>query len=420
MSKLPAIVIALSVAGFGPAAPAAAAAPATTTITLATFPGLDAVARAALARWHQAHPDVDVKIVSLQYTDHHDAMTTELATGSDLPDVMAIDSRYIGRFVASHGLEDLDKPPYDAGPLRAAFVPYAVAQATSSDGALDALPADTGPGTLLYRADLLERAGLVEADLTRSWASFISAGVRLRVATGARLVASSTDIVDILIRSDLPEGQGLFFDSRGKVLVDEPRFAHAFEIGRRAHLAGIDAGAATWTSDWVAGLRSGRIAGQMTGAWLAGQLQDWLAPQTAGKWRAAPLPAGIHASYGGSFYAIPRHAQHKAEAWAFVRFMTVDRQTQLDGLRRFGIFPALVAAQRDATVDQPVAFFGGETAGSLWRETAAGVPPMPADKYDAMALEAVRAEYRNVIGSGKEIHAALADAKSLIERRARR
>ena len=37
-----------------------------TTITVATFPDLDRAAKAALPRWHAAHPDVDVKIVSLQ------------------------------------------------------------------------------------------------------------------------------------------------------------------------------------------------------------------------------------------------------------------------------------------------------------------------------------------------------------------
>src|SRR5579864_3570277 len=91
---------------------------ATTTITLATFPDLDRAARAALPRWHQAHPDVDVKIVSLQYADHHTAMTTALATGSGLPDVMAIDFKFIGKFAGSGGFEDLNKPPYNAGALR--------------------------------------------------------------------------------------------------------------------------------------------------------------------------------------------------------------------------------------------------------------------------------------------------------------
>ena len=406
--------------GLAALALAATAASAATTITVATFPDLDRAAKAALPRWHALHPDIDVKIVSLQYADHHTAMTTALATGSGLPDVMAIDFKFIGKFAGSRGFEDLYKPPYDAGALRGQFVGYTFAQATNAQGELAALPADIGPGTLLYRADLVAKAGLTEADLTKDWPTFIAAGVRLKAATGACLLASSNDIVDIVLRSNLPPGEGIYFDHAGKVLVDDARFVRAFELGRAAHRAGIDAGTTMWTNEWVAGFRSGRIAGQMMGSWLAGHLKNWLAPDTAGQWRSAPLPGGVYASYGGSFYAIPRRAQHKAEAWAFILFLTADRRTQLDALRQFGNFPSLLAAQQDPVVAEPIAFLGGETAGVLWRETAARVPAIPVDKYDSMATDAVRAEYENVITDGKDIHAALADAKNLIEHRARR
>jgi multiple sugar transport system substrate-binding protein len=397
-----------------------AGAAAATTITLATFPDLDRAARAALPRWHAAHPDIDVKIVSLQYADHHDQMTTDLATGSYLPDVMAIDFKFIGKFMGSNGFEDLDKPPYDAGALRSAFVPYTLAQATNAKGELGALPADIGPGTLLYRADLVAKAGLVEADFTKDWDSFIAAGVKLKAATGACILASSNDVVDIVLRSNLPAGEGIYFDRAGKVLVGDARFVRAFELGRAAPRAGIDAATTMWTNEWVAGFRSGRIAGQMMGSWLAGHLKNWLAPDTAGKWRSAPLPGGVYASYGGSFYAIPRRAAHKAEAWQFIRFLTADRQTQLDALQQFGNFPALIAAQQDPVVDAPIPFLGGQRAGALWRAIAAKVPAIPVDKYDSMATDAVRAEYENVITDGKDIPAALADAKWLIEHRARR
>ena len=406
----------LAAAALCATAPAVAA----TTITLATFPDLDRAAKAALPRWHAAHPDIDVKIVSLQYADHHNAMTTALATGSGLPDVMAIDFKYIGKFIGSRGFEDLNQPPYDAGTLRALFVPYTLAQATNARGELGALPADIGPGTFLYRADLVAKAGLVEADFTQDWPSFIAAGVKLKAATGACILASSNDVVDIVLRSNLPAGDGIYFDHAGKVLVGDARFVRAFELGRAAHLAGIDAGTTMWTNEWVAGFRSGRIAGQMMGSWLAGHLKNWLAPDTAGKWRSAPLPGGVHASYGGSFYAIPRHAVHKAEAWQFIRFLTADRQSQLDALHQFGNFPALLSAQQDAAVDEPIPFLGGERAGVLWRDTAALVPAIPVDKYDAMATDAVRAEYQAVIADGKDIPTALADAKWLIEHRARR
>lgn len=390
------------------------------TITVATFPDLDRAAKAALPRWHQLHPDIAVKIRSLQYMDHHPAMATSLATNSGLPDVMALDFRFVAKFTEAGGLEDLLQAPYNAGPLREKLVRYSVAQATNSRGQLAAMPADIGPGTLLYRKDLMDKAGVTEAQLTQSWASYIEAGKQLKARTGAYLMADAADIRDIVLRSELKDGEGLYFDRAGKVLVDSPRFVRAFELGLAVRKAGLDAKAVAWTNDWAAGFKQGRIASQMMGAWLAGQLKNWIVPETAGLWRAANLPGGAYSSYGGSFYGIPRGAANKAAAWQFIQFLTLDREMQLEALRVLDSFPALVDAHSAPMMDEPLPFLGGQKARLMWRETAARVPGIPVSKYDAMATDVIRDEFEKVASEGKPIAAALADAKALIERRTRR
>jgi len=391
-----------------------------TTITVASFPDLDRAALAALPRWNKLHPEIAVKIVSHQYADHHTAMTTALATGSGLPDVMAVDLRFLGKFGASKGFEDLLQAPYNAGSLRDKFVSYTYTQATNARGELIAMPADIGPGTLLYRKDLMDKAGITEAQLTGSWESFIDAGKTLKAKTGVYLMADSADVRDIVLRTGLKDGEGIYFDRDGKVLVDSPRFVRAFELGRAAQRAGIAAGAPAWTNEWVAGFKQSRVATQMMGAWLVGHLKNWMAPNTAGLWRSTGLPGGVYGSYGGSFYAIPKKSTHKAAAWAFVQFMSVDRQSQVDALRTLDSFPALLDAQNDALFDEPVAFLGGQRARQLWRDIAGKVPGIPVNKYDAMATDMIRAEYENVVSQGKDVREALADARDLIERRARR
>ena len=391
-----------------------------TVITVATFPDLDRAARAALPRWNKLHPDMEVKIVSLQYTDHHTAMTTALATGSGLPDVMAVDFRFMGKFAEAGGLEDLLKPPFNAAPLRERFVRYTVPQATNTKGELVALPADIGPGTLLYRKDIADKAGVSEAELTQGWESYIEAGRKIKAKTGAYLLADAADIRDIVIRSGLKEGEGLYFDRAGHVLVDSPRFVRAFELGRSARMAGIDAKVVAWTNEWSTGFKQSRIATQMMGAWLAGHLKNWLAPDTAGLWRAAGLPGGAYASYGGSFYAIPKKAQNKVPAWQFIQFMTLDKETQLDSLRVLDSFPALAEVHAAPMMDEPIAFLGGQKARLLWRDIAAHVPAVPVNKLDSMATDVIRDEFENVVAQGKDIKVALADARAQIERRARR
>ncbi|WP_431260340.1 ABC transporter substrate-binding protein [Roseateles chitinivorans] len=419
---------ALLVAGAAAALPAAFSATAqvaptrapASVLRVATFPDLDRAAIAAAPRWRALHPEVELKLLSMQYADHHLSMTTALATGSGLPDVMAIDLRYIGKFAGSGGFVDLNRAPFNAAAHADDYVRFAMAQGVGPNGAQVAIPADIGPGTLIYRKDLLDKAGVSEAEITRDWASYLAAGERIRKTTGAYLMADAADLRDIALRQGLQDGEGLYFDAEGRVLVESARFRHAFELGRAARRAGLDARAIAWTNDWAAGFKQGRIATQMMGAWLVGQLRNWIAPQTAGLWRSAPLPGGVQAAYGGSFYAIPKKAANKTAAWDFIRLMTADAQVQLESLKVLDSFPAMRAVLRDPVMDEPIEFLGGQRARQLWRETASHIPAIPVNRFDVLATTVIRDEFERVISKGKAIAEALADARYLIERRARR
>src|SRR5450756_1142686 len=133
-------------------------------------------------------------------------MTTAIATSANLPDVMAIDMDYLGKFTQAGGLEDLDAAPYDAAAVTPLLAHFTLGPATGFGGKLRALPGDIGPGALFYRADLIARAGVSEDDLTQSWDSYIAAGRKLEGATGVYLLANAIDLKDIMIRSGLADG----------------------------------------------------------------------------------------------------------------------------------------------------------------------------------------------------------------------
>ena len=83
-------------------------------LTVAAYPAVDDIVKTALVEWQRKHPQVDVKVVSREFTDHHTAMTTALATSSGLPDVMALEYGFLGRFAQGGGLTDLSKSPFNA------------------------------------------------------------------------------------------------------------------------------------------------------------------------------------------------------------------------------------------------------------------------------------------------------------------
>jgi len=392
------------------------------TLTVAAFPAVDEIVKAAIPAWKLRHPNVDIKVVSRQFSDHHTAMTTALSTAFYLPDVMALEVGYVGRFAQGGGLEDLSKPPFEIGKLAARYVPYALAQATSRKGAVVAAPTDIGPGTLIYRTDLLAKAGVSEAELTRSWESYVAAGVKMKAATGAYLLAHARDMKDIVIRTGIQPGEGLYFDKDSRVLVDSPRFVRAFELAREVRRNKLDARVSAWSNEWSEGFKRGTLATQLSGAWLAGHLNNWLAPGTRGLWRAAQLPEGAFAAYGGTFFAIPRGSPpaSKQLAWELIQMLTLERAMQMAAFKSQDAFPAAVETYDDPFFEQPIAFLGGQQARVLWRDATRRIHAVDVHKQDAFAGEVIDTELDKVLDRGKDIPTALADAKRLLQQRATR
>ncbi len=406
----------------GALAAAGVRAQASIVLNVAAFPLVDEIARAALPLWNKLHPDVEVKIQTRQYQDHHTAMTTALSTSGNLPDVMVLEASFLGRFSQGAGLEELSRAPFAIGRFQDRMVPFAYQQATNSRGSVVGMPTDIGPGTLLYRKDILERAGVGEDELTRSWDSYVAAGARIKAKTGAYLIGTVQSIKDILIRSGIQPGEGQYFDKDSNVLVTSDRFVRAFEVAREARSNKLDARTTAWSNEWSEGFKRGTVATEVTGAWMVGQLSNWVAPNTSGLWRAAALPEGSTVSYGGSFYSIPRRSDpaRKALAWEFIQFMTLNRDRQLEAFTKYDAFPALLDAHNAPFFEEPLEFLGGQKARVLWRDTARKITAVQVHKQSSFADEVINTELDKVMLNGKSIRTALSDAQRLLEQRAHR
>jgi multiple sugar transport system substrate-binding protein len=392
------------------------------TLTVAAFPRIDEIVKAAAAgAWAQRHPDVAVEVVSRSYKDHHTAMTTALSTSVGLPDVMALESRYLGSFALGAGLENLSREPYGAERHAARFVGFAWQQSHGLQGQVVALPTDIGPGTLLYRADLMAKAGVTEEGLTRSWESYVEAGVRIKKATGAYLIGSAQSLADIIVRGVKP-GEGQYYGAGNQPLVTGERFVRAFELAKRVRAEGLDARVQPWSNEWAEGFKRGQVATDLRGCWMVGQMANWIAPNTRGLWRAAPLPGGTYAAFGGTFYAMPRRApaENKALAWEFMQLLTTEPAQQLAAFKQEDAFPALQGVYDDPFFEQPLPFLGGQRARMLWRDAARRIVVPATHKQNTFADEVINTELDNVIARGKPIEQALADAQRLLAKRAHR
>ena len=385
-----------------------------TTLTIAAARAVDQIVKAAVPVWKRLHPDIDIKIISREYTEHHEAMLDSFVAESSSVDVTTLEFDYIGLFAESGGLEDLSRAPYRAPLYRKKFVDYTFPLAMSSSGQLIAVPTDIGPGTLVYRKDIVDKAEISESDLTDSWESFIESGKKIKAVTGVYLLSHARNIKDIVIRSNLANGEGIYFDKNKKVIVDRPRFVRAFTLAKAVRDAKLDMKLNTWSREWADSVKHGAVATQTMGAWIGGHLASY-APTTKGLWRATNLPNGAYAFWGGTFYGIPKKSKNKELAWEFIQFMTLNKTMQLNAFKSLDVFPALLEAHIDPFFDQPVEFFGGQKVRVIWRDAARRIPSIDINKYDLVATGIVNVELDKVLDEGKDIKTALADAKVQIE-----
>lgn len=394
-----------------------------TTVTIGVFPDLDSVVKAALPGFNKLYPDIDVKINSLAYADHHNALTTALSTGKGANDVEAIDFGYVAKFAEGNGMTDLSKAPYNAAGLASKFVSFTFPQATTQDGRIVAVPTDIGPGSMFFRTDLLAKAGVKPSQLNASWESYITNGKKVVAANpGTFLIPDASEAAQIILRTGLKAGDGLYFDKSNKVLIspDNARFVKAFTVAKQIRDAKLDAKAGgAFSPEWTTAFQKGNLATEFSGAWLVGHMQNWLAKDFTGKWNAQNLPGNTFASWGGSFYGIPAQSANKDAAWKLVQYLTTNAAQQVLAFKTTGAFPALKAGQTDAVFNQGVSYLGNQKARLLWRTAATKIQPLDVNKLDSIADQIVNDALGSVLDGSKDIPTALADAQRLVERRTR-
>ena len=389
------------------------------TITVASWAGNDKLIQGVLAGFSKSNPDIEVKVVGgLGYGDYHPALNNRLQAGN-AEDVISLGGQFMADYADSSFLEDLKKAPYGAGmSFTRSFVKSQIALATGSKNNLAALPNDAPPAVTYYRRDVLEKAGLKIADITSSWERYIEAGKKLK-AQGVFITGGALDVAGIIMTSNIPRGEGVYFDKAGKPLVDNARFVKAFSTAKEIHDLGLESRLPGWTAEWYEGFKSGKVATIVVGSWFENILTDTIHKEGAGKWGVALAPERGTAVAGGAFYAIPSSSKNKPEAWLLAKYLT-SPAVQAEVFRQSGNFPANLDTLKDPVFNEVSAYFGGQKIRQVYAEAAKRMSAVLPSKNYALAESIVQDALKQVLEQGKDVKSALADAKALIERRTSR
>jgi multiple sugar transport system substrate-binding protein len=363
--------------------------------------------------FEQANPGVKVDVKS--YWDngpYFPRLRNALKDGKGAPDLVVLGAIELAELVAVGGLADLAAAPFDGGKLQGDMIASQWSQSLY-DGKLHALPWSVNPGSLWYRADVLQAAGLESEPAAfearaQTWDDLFALGQELQEKKpGLTLLPDATEIFWAVIAQ-----QGLGWFDAGRVLIRE-KGVRAATIAGKARKLKLDAN--TEVNNFSALLRQGLAVG-----WLASpNAQPFLkefAPEAVGHWRAVAVPEGPLV-WDGTLLVLPEQGEKRELAWKLAQHLCATTGAQNASFAASGTLPAFRPAWNDPLYDQPVEFFGGQAVYRAWIDAAEKAPAGTPSPHEREASEIVITELKQVLFYDADPEQAMATAEAEVLRK---
>jgi multiple sugar transport system substrate-binding protein len=319
----------------------------------------------SVSLWNKSHPDIQVNLdeTTSGGAGTYAKMFSALQAGN-APDLGQVEFSVLPNFEHVGGLVDLSQ--YGAASVQQDFVPWTWAQATQG-GDVYAIPQDTGPMGLFYRADLFTKYGLT---VPTTWAEFLSDAQKVHAAHPSVYITAFPS-------NDAQWFSGLAWQAGAKW----------FSISGQTWVANIDDAASQqvaglwqqlisdhlvkvepdFASAWYKDLSDGTLLTWPTAVWGENTLIT-NAASTTGDWRVAPLPnwgsTQANGNWGGSTTVVFKDSKHPAQAAQFAEWLNTNPASITGLITKGGLYPADLAGQQQPAANSPVTFYGGQ---NIWQ-----------------------------------------------------
>lgn len=277
---------------------------------------------------------------------------------------------------------------------------------------LIALPIDTGPTVLYYRADLFEEAGLPHepedvAAQIQTWDDYIEAGVQLK----EELDVYMFDNLERTYLQYLEQQSDKYFTEDEEYIGDGGTVREAWENVMETHEKELSP--TFGSEERNAALNNGTIASFVGAVWEGNILKD-AAPDTAGNWRVTSAPGGA-GNNGGSFVGVLNSSEHK-ELAAEITMKLVSKESQIVHYQDAELFPSTIETIESDDLAQPDPFFGDQVVMDVFAEAALEVPTTYYGESYMPVRELFNEELVLVERGNKDPEAAWADAQEKVRR----
>ncbi|MEY8751089.1 ABC transporter substrate-binding protein [Alkalicoccobacillus gibsonii] len=348
-------------------------------VSCASSEGANGETTITLWYWHRALDDQVIKDVEAKFPgvkinaqkvggEYKTKLHTALIAGNG-PDIVAMNDW------ASEYLQYSDKfvnlNEYDVEEIKDDYLDWKWNLAIDPEtDTMIALPIDTGPTVLYYRADLFEEAGLPSepddvAEQIDTWDAYVEAGEQMKDRTGVFMF-------DNLLRTylqNIEQQPDKYFTTDEEYIGDGGSVREAWDMTMKVNELQLTPRIADGERN--AALNNGSIASFIGAVWEANILKD-AAPDTAGEWRITAAPGGA-GNNGGSFLGVLESTEDKDLAVEITKAL-VSTESQKEHYLGVELFPSTIETIESEDLYQPDPFFGDQVVMEVYAEAAKDVP----------------------------------------------
>ncbi|TKJ99859.1 sugar ABC transporter substrate-binding protein [Plantibacter flavus] len=326
--------------------------------------------------WNKENPDIQVKVQTGPNGNSgtYQNFFNQLKAGN-APDLGQIEYDALPNFRVQNGLMDLGACD-DVMAAKDDFVDWTWGQVSLGESdSVYAVPQDSGPMAMFYRADLFEQNGIA---IPTTWAEYKEAAKQVR-ATGAYITNFSQGDINQFAGFVWQAG-GSWFNNDGRdwtVDLTDPASKKVADYWQDLIDEDLVSTVPTWTTEWDNAYNTSAAWTWNSAVWGANSIASG-APDTAGKWAVAKAPqweAGDSAAgnWGGSSTAVFTGSKHPYEASKFALWLNTSDEALTMLNKSANIYPATKEGLNLPVLKEGVDFYGGQPIYDVFAEASSEV-----------------------------------------------
>jgi multiple sugar transport system substrate-binding protein len=333
------------------------------------IPGIETV----VDMWNEKNPDIQVKVQTGPNGNGgtYKNFFNQLSAGN-APDLGQIEYDALPNFRVQDGLTNLASCDIVAD-SEDQFIDWTWNQVTfGEDDAVYAIPQDTGPMAMYYRADLFEAAGI---PVPTTWDEYAAAAAKIREQGGYITNFPQNDVnwfAGLVWQKD-----GSWFsneDDAWDVTLTSPESEEVADYWQNLIAGDLVSKVPAWTDEWNNAYNTGSDWTWISAVWGANSISSG-APDTTGTWAVAPMPqwtAGEEkaGNWGGSSTAVLKGSDHPYEAAKFALWLNTDPEALTALNKEANLYPATKDGLTLPVLSEGVEFYGNQKIYDIFADAA--------------------------------------------------